>query len=554
VAECEHLGRTSAYFDGELPSAEHADAVAHLATCEECQRVLGTAVSLDAAIGDRSQRAERPKPVDELQARRTRRRWPLVAAVGAIAAAAVLLFWLVRPTPKQPQQVALELPPERAVAVRFTGDAFAKHRPYGALRGDTARESISLATLAALEKRGELHDLVAALTSTGDVGRARELAAKLPDDARSESDRAAIALAGREREQALAHVYRALGKDRELTAAWWNLALIARDLGLPRVAKDAFEHVIAKNEPGWAEEARKELVEVERQIAAEDSPDIEKRAKEMLTGGPVLDGQDVQRSPTVSRFYFYDGLRVAMSKVDVERLRPLAAALDTASGLSTATAALERVAAADFAVRAKIAPAYRALVLREPGVDHVKLVDDLKKLGKPVEDIYVGACILTLQTAKRIDELRAIAKPWNDPWSPSWSPRSIAVRIPRLRCAAGSCPTRSAHCSSQPAVSKRPRRERARRSIGMHAHDRPCFFAMPGRSSPRSIAAAAGSRWHAPSSTKSSSRRSKSAAATSLATPRSDARASRSSHARPTMRARSCLPRSRPRAARRTST
>jgi hypothetical protein len=403
------------YFDGELPEAEQADALAHVETCEQCQRVLATAVSLDAAMSERQH--EKAKPVDELAARKDRQRWSRVAiAAGVIAMAAAVLLWILRPSPPAPR-VAIELPKERAAAMRFTGDAFAKHRPYSVARGDSAHESISLATLAELQKRGELHNLVAALTSSGDLARARELAAMLPDDAPSESDRAAIALAGREREVALGHLYRALAKDRELTAAWWNLALVARDLGLPRVAKDAFEHVIAKQEPGWSAEARNELVDVEREIAAEDSPEIENRAREMLRGGSPLDAQDVQRAPTIARMYFYDALRVATTKAEVERLRPLAAALDAAAGLTTASAALERTTGANFAVRAKVATKYRALALRElNAADQASLVAELHALGPAVADIYVGAVVLLAQTAKHFDELRTIAKPWSDPW------------------------------------------------------------------------------------------------------------------------------------------
>ena len=128
MAECEHLTRTSMYFDGELPEAENAEAIAHLATCEECQRVLGTAMSLDAAVSERG--TERAKPVDELAQRRARRRWPLVAAtLGVVAAAAVLLLWLGKSPAPKPAQVAIDLPPERAVAMGVTRDGFAKHRP-----------------------------------------------------------------------------------------------------------------------------------------------------------------------------------------------------------------------------------------------------------------------------------------------------------------------------------------------------------------------------------------------------------------------------------------
>lgn len=416
MAECEHLGRTSAYFDGELAEAEHADALAHLADCAECQRLLGTAVSLEAATSERPA-VEKAVPPDALAARRARKRWPLVAiTAGVLAAAAVLLFWLVRPKPAKEQ--ALELPAERAVAMRFTGDAFAKHRPYAAMRSGTqGREAISLETLATLEKRGDQRNLVAALASSGDLARAEQIAAALPLDAATESDLAALAFARHDTEAALAHAFRATDRDPALLAAWWNLGLVATELQLPRVAKDAFARVVAAGEPGWADEAKTEIAGADRILAAEDTTDVESRGRAMLTGGPILTASDVAQYPEPAQRYFHDALHVATSRADVERLRPLAQALDKASSLSTASAALERVAASDFAVRAKVAPRYLELVTGNPSDEEVdKLLADLKALGAPVADIYVDALVSIQYGPAHAAELVAITKPWGDPW------------------------------------------------------------------------------------------------------------------------------------------
>ncbi|NVB78362.1 MAG: zf-HC2 domain-containing protein [Kofleriaceae bacterium] len=436
MAECEHLARTSAYFDGELPDAEVDAALAHLASCAECQGLLGTAVAVDAAVSQAPSEVPRhelaqphareaardeevqPRTRDELASRRRRSRAPRWAIVGALAVAAAVLIWIGRREPAPAPKVALALPAERAVASRFTGEAFLPYRPYTPLRSASgAHEPISLEMLATLEKRGDTRNLVAALASSGDVARAVKIAAKLPDDAATESDRAALALATHDPETALVHAYRAVDGDGKLAPAWWNLGLVARELGLARVAKDAFERVVAAGERGWSDEAKTELAALERDIEAQNSTDLDARGKAMLDGGAVLTSDDVQRFPALTRFYFYDGLRVATSKADVDKLRPLATALDVASGTTTAVAAADRVAAADFGVRGKVAARYRELATRRASADAgAQLVVDLARLGAPVADIYLGAAVLTGEAVKRNADLRAIASAWHDPW------------------------------------------------------------------------------------------------------------------------------------------
>src|SRR5450432_1596722 len=117
MAECEHLGRTSAYFDGALETAEHDAAAAHLASCAECQGLLGDAVGIDAVLSARTAR---------------RARWPFVAA-GGLAVAAAIAVWLAWPRPAPSRDVAFALPRARAVEARFTAAPFDAHRPLDVL-------------------------------------------------------------------------------------------------------------------------------------------------------------------------------------------------------------------------------------------------------------------------------------------------------------------------------------------------------------------------------------------------------------------------------------
>jgi tetratricopeptide (TPR) repeat protein len=252
MAECAHLARTTAYFDGALPPAEHTDTLAHLETCAECQAVLRDAATFDAILSQAPRRA-------------IGRRTALALAGVAIATAATVAVWLAIGG-RQPPTVAIALPSQRALEVRFTGAALGAYRPYDPPRGDRPHEAIPLATLAELERRGDLHDLVAALAATGDLARARDLAGTLPDDAASESDRAGLALATGDLDAARAHARHATERDPTLTAGWWNLALAERARGDLDTSRDAFARVAERAEPGWSDEARRQIAALDRQL------------------------------------------------------------------------------------------------------------------------------------------------------------------------------------------------------------------------------------------------------------------------------------------------
>jgi cellulose synthase operon protein C len=405
MPDCVHLARTSAYFDGAVPADEHAEVLGHLASCRACQALLGDAVTFDALLSQAPRRA-------------ARRRWPVALAAAGLAAAAAVAVWLAVPRPPAPAEVAIALPPARAIEGRFTGARFAVHRPYDPLRGDRAREPIALASLAELERRGDVADLVAALAATGDLGRARELAARLPDSAAAESDRAAIALAGDAREEALAHAYHAIDRAPELAAGWWNLALAARAEGLSRVSRAAFAAVAARAEPGWADEARGQIAVLDRELVPEDTERaaFDQHGRAMLDGGPPITVAEVRAFPTWARIYLLDAVRMRAG-AELAPLRPLAQALDERSGVSTMTQAIARAAAADPARRAGFAARYRkAKAGAATPAEIDALLDALRAAGHPADDLRVGLIILSGQAPRRLAELRALVAPWHDPW------------------------------------------------------------------------------------------------------------------------------------------
>jgi hypothetical protein len=310
--------------------------------------------------------------------------------------------------------VAIVLADERALEARFTGEQFARYRP---LRSGRATEAVSIATLAELEHRGGTTDLLAALASTGDIARARALAAGLPVDPRSESDRAAVAMADGDGERALGHAYHATDGDPALAAGWWNLGLAAHVCGLARVSRAAFQRVAALHEPGWAAEAVRNVASLDAELAPRDeAPAFDRRGRAMVDGGALIDVADVGRFPAFARVYVLDALRLA-SGPGIEPLRPLARALDALGGAPTVIAAVDRAAAADPAVRARFAASYRKVVSRTASPAEItRLIDALRAGGPGLDDLRVGAIIAGGRAAERLPEIAAAVAPWHDPW------------------------------------------------------------------------------------------------------------------------------------------
>ncbi len=428
--------QVSAYFDGELPPADEPIVIEHLATCEECQGLLGDTVGIHAAVQG-APRVEARAPMT----RSPRRGAWLVAGAALAAAAALVIVWrTTRPTPRPPEAaVAIALAEHRAIEVRLSGGAFAAHRPYQIDRGSAARETVPLAVLAELERRGEQATLAAALASAGELERARAILEALPAAPAIAADRAALAILAGDAEAALAHADRAIVGGA--VAGHWNRALALRELGYPLAAATAFDHAAASGD-AWSAEATTRARSLRDDFARGRAAiaDVTARGNAMIAGtGPSLTAADVETSALQSRFAFFDALRVAASVAALDALAPLADAIDARAPPDErfARIALDRIRAVELAIRAGFADRYRAVVARTASPDQIAaLVRELARAGPAVADVLVGVTVLTATGPARLATLERLVAGNPDPW---FARLLVIERIAAAR------PTRLAH-------------------------------------------------------------------------------------------------------------
>jgi hypothetical protein len=440
------------YFDGELAAQDEPAVLDHLADCERCQAELGDVIGIHVAAarerGAEPARADRPGPARVVPldtGRKRSRRWRQVIAGGAVLAAAAVLAVVLWPRDRTPARVALVLAPSRAIEARFEAGPFAAHRPYEVMRGASAREPIALPALAELERSGDKAVLVAALASSGDVARARDVAAASAVPA---ADRAALALVAGAPEEALA----LLEGSETSPAALWNLALAARELGLPMVARRRFAEVVSRGEPGWRDEAARQVAALDATEAVRAAVrDFQARSRAMIAGaGPAITPADATQFPALARGAFHDALRVATDREAALALAPIAEALDRATGTGHARAALDRVAAARFAVRARFRERFRALAGQSLETAKIgPLIDELRRAGRDAEDILAGALVWSGQVRSHLSEARTLAAAHRDPWfellviheelAAERAERGAAAVVDRARAATDAC-------------------------------------------------------------------------------------------------------------------
>ncbi len=421
AADRDPCGQTARYFDGELAGPEdEAAAIEHLASCTRCQEELGDLMGVDVAL--QQQRAA--TPTSRAAASAPSRRRGVVLAFGGVAllAAAAGLAFAVWPRTRSSGEapVALALAPTRGAEVRFTAPALDRHRPYDVKRsGAGAAEHVPLAALAELEKRGDRRTLAAAHALSGELARAEKLLRELPPSAERDSDLAALALLANRPEAALEAADQALAV-APLTAARWNRALALRELGLPASAVTELERIAAAGEAAATPDARARAAALraplEQRLAAFERYNAAAMAM-IDRSGPPLSADDARTRPGLTRLYFLDALRASASRDEALALAPLAAELDRLSGHTGASAAVERVAAADFARRAPLAADYRKLVTftLDPA-DGATLLARLDKAGDVAADIRYGALYWLGVTGERLAELDAYAAATKDPW------------------------------------------------------------------------------------------------------------------------------------------
>jgi hypothetical protein len=409
--------------------AESETAAAELEECLQLRALLAGAENDAAAPRSEGEvislaaiRAARTPPSDT---RGARRRVLAIVAVGAILAAAAIVVLVVRRSDKRVDHTVAvdlrrELGPNRALVARLAWPEADGYRPYDVARAGTAsvREPLSLELRARIERLGDRRARIAANLLAGDLEAARA-AARDGDGADAESDRAAIALASGDAEQALVHAAAALALAPAHPQARWNRAAALERLELDASAAVRFAEIAAAGEPGWATEAaaRAEVLQKRRQQREAASAEADRAGQAFVAGGePPL--ALVATFPDRMRLYFYDALRSADTAERIRALRPFADALDRAFGETTLVALVDRVAAADLRRRVPLAHRYTEVVATRDAKAARALVD---AAAGPAPDIAIGIMLYTganpgVIAPDQLDRYRTLATQSGDPW------------------------------------------------------------------------------------------------------------------------------------------
>ncbi|HEX4458905.1 MAG TPA: hypothetical protein VIA18_13105, partial [Polyangia bacterium] len=315
--------------------------------------------------------------------------------------------------------------PTRAIDARLASPALDRARPLGRAderTGERPHTPVSLSTLAALESRGDARMLAEAQLVAGRAAdAARTLARTRDDDAHGDAavDRAAIALALGDPDEALHAADAALARTPNRPAAAWNRALALVALELPLAAANSFDIVAAAGERGWADEARARAKalrdEHARRKAGFAAADAAGHALEI--DGTPLPPAIVRDYGTISRRYFYDAVRAAPSVEHVRALRPLAVALDAQADKPVLAAYVDAVARKNFARRAPLAKTYAAALDHYPtGAAAEAWFATLARAGADADDILLGAYYLCYRQMAHLDDYERLARATNDPW------------------------------------------------------------------------------------------------------------------------------------------
>jgi hypothetical protein len=406
------LAATHALADGELAGAEADAARTHLATCPICQAELADIVQLEALPPP----APRIAPVIELAW--YRRRTVQVGAAVAMAAAAAIALVISRPRAREQhaEHVQVALAPHRAIEARLSWSVARAYRPYDVPRAAApAREPIALATLADVDRAGDVHGVGVLALLDGDRARAAQYLERAAESADVLADRAALALADGAPDRALALADRALALAADHGPAMWNRALALRELGLSSAAAAAFRAVAAHGEPGWATEATSRADALEKELAAlyELSLRVAAAAGPIAHTGSGLSVDDARALPGMSRIELYDALRAAPDAARIAALRPLADAIDAADHTHDAVASVDR-ARPDRAA----ADAYDAILAGHPP-DRASYLAHLRAAHD--DDRLIGALVKLGTNGRRVqpDELAEFARltaASSDPW------------------------------------------------------------------------------------------------------------------------------------------
>lgn len=394
TSDCDNL---DTFFDGELPADAAQKFRVHLATCSHCQVALRGRM-LEAVVVD----CERPVIADAPR----RRTWPWLAMLFPAAACAGLLAWYAGSRTPEPVAVAFSPGPERGPEVRFSDPAMDRWRPHRVVRAAAPpiHEAIEISILSELERRQQWNALVAAQALRGELPSALETAKRLPEDARSLSDRAALALLAVDNasepvalprqqqaaERALSLAAEALRLEPGNAQALWNRAIALRRLQLPLVGAQVFDEIAAKREPGWSQEASDNAAQLraDHRTDHDELRRIDEEAAAMTTGGPVVAADRAELAPSQVRKALYLAIATAASPDRLDALVPLARAIDGEFSTTAMVALVEQVRRSDLSRRAPVARALSAFVA------HHEHVDEINRIRSRAQQLGLGDIVL----------------------------------------------------------------------------------------------------------------------------------------------------------------
>lgn len=346
-------GAVGEYLDGDLDGAAEEAFLDHLAACAMCQRVLHEEIQLrdreeilrEMTVGSSERRVplasrEVIELPNEVRPPRWRVTWGAGGTLATAAVAVLVLFSLLPPDPVADpvKALAVALKPNRAVEIRLSHPAAAKHRPYDTMRSSgPPSEPIAPAVIAQLDAAHDCRGVATAYVLTGAWHVAEETYRACPAGLDIDADRAGLAVLLGQTEDALELTERVLEVAPDHAVALWNRALALRALGLGLAATTAFERVAAlekSHDPAWAQEASTRAADARAELdrMRVDYLEVERLGKAMALGGPALDTALARRVPARARIWLHNALRTATTAAQIDRLAPLAAALEGLQG------------------------------------------------------------------------------------------------------------------------------------------------------------------------------------------------------------------------------
>jgi hypothetical protein len=344
---------------------------------------------------------------------RSRRR---LKYAGVAAVMLALVGWRL----VESRAVRIAVAPTRVLEARVSWRGADRWRPYSVPRAaGPAREPVPIAALAALERRRDPRGLAAGWLLSGEPDRAAtalEHAGASPD---SDSDRAVVALARGQLEEALVLLDRALAVAPRHAQALWNRGLVLRQLGLLHTAAKAFDDVAALGEPGWRDEARQRAQAlralVAEPVATQDR--ITALGLKMVATGALPSPDEVRTLPGLMRHYLYHAVRAAPSTERVRALLPVAVELDRMNGETRLAEWVRAAAARDLSRRAPWSATYARLVANPKALRPVDADAYVAALEQAHEDdLLLGVLLLLNRAPQRVADYEALAQRRGDPW------------------------------------------------------------------------------------------------------------------------------------------